>query len=108
MAVLPVEEMSLAGLTPTLGAAAAGGDSFANDGKTFLIVNNGDASPIDVTIDAKGDCDQGFDHDVVVAVAATTEIQIGPFPTRRFSGAVSVAYEAVTMVTVGAVRLPVV
>ena len=32
MAVLIVQQVALAGLTPTYAAAAAGGDSFANDG----------------------------------------------------------------------------
>lgn len=108
MATLPVEDMSLAGLTPSLVAAAAGGDQFANDGKTFFVANNGSASPIDITFDAKGDCDQGFDHDVTVTVAAMTEVLIGSFPTRRFSGAVSVTYDDVTTLTVGPVRVPVV
>jgi len=51
MAVLTVQDIPAygAGLEPTKTVAAAGGDSFPNDGNTFLLVWNGDAATHVVT-----------------------------------------------------------
>lgn len=108
MAALTVQAVSLAGVVPSATAAAALGDTFVNDGRTFLKVINGAGAPINVTIDSVINCDQGEDHNVVVAVANGTTRYIGPFPPDRFnnaSGAVSVTYSAVTSITVGAFRV---
>lgn len=113
MAELVVQKISLglasgsyAGITPTYAAAAVGGDTFLNrDNRTFLHVKNDDDASITVTIDSKIKCNQGHEHDVVVTVAATSERIIGPFDPNEFSDGstdlVSVAYSAVTDVTVG-------
>lgn len=106
MAVLSVQEITLAGVDPTLAAAAAGGDTFANDGRTYFDINNGSGGSINATFDATELCNQGFDHDEVVAVPAGARRRIGPFPTGRFGTTVSVSYSDVTTVTVAAVRLP--
>lgn len=109
MAKLTVQQIARAGLEPTFAAAAAGGDTFDNDGRTFFWVKNGDADELTVTIDSIVDCDQGFDHDPDVAIPAGEERLIGPFPTGRFndsSGEVSATYDDETSVTVAAVKLP--
>lgn len=109
MADLTVQQLALAGVTPTFGAAAAGGDTFTNSGRTFLVVKNGGASSVDVTANSVTPCNQGFDHDQAIAVAAGAEKWIGPFPKTRFNdatGKVGVTYSGVTSVTVAAVELP--
>jgi hypothetical protein len=110
MAQLTPQVIALAGITPTLVAAAAGGDEFVNSGRDFIHIKNGDASSMNVTINSQSPCSQGSDHDVVVAVPASTgEKFIGPFPKDRFndaSGKVQITYSAVTSVTIGIVRLP--
>jgi len=110
MATLTPQEIVLTGITPTLVAAEAGGDEFVNSGRDFIHIKNGDASSMDVTINSQTPCDQGVDHDVVVAVPASTgEKFIGPFPKDRFNdaaGKVQITYSAVTSVTIGIVRLP--
>jgi hypothetical protein len=109
MAVLTVQKPSLTtGINPTLTAAAAGGDSFINDGKTLLYVKNAHTAAITVTINSLQACNQGFDHNVVITVAAGSSIQIGPFPTPRFNdptNKVGVTYSLVTGLTVGAVSI---
>ena len=108
MATLTVQTASLAGAVPTFVAAAGGGDELPNTGRQIFYVKNGDGSPHDVTINSVATCDQGFDHNVTVTVAAGVEKIIGPFPTARWNdtgtGRVAVTYSAVTSVTVAAVR----
>lgn len=109
MAVLTVQSMTEQGLTPAFVAADVAGDSFANDGKTYLHVKNADAADITVTVDSQKQCDQGFDHDIVVTIPAGGEKLIGPFNISRFkdlaTGLVNVSYSVVTNVTVAAIKL---
>lgn len=109
MAQLAVQSASATGLTPAFAAAAAGGDSFANDGRTVLHAKNGGAGAITVTVNSQQACDQGFDHDLAVAIPAGQERMIGPFPQSRFndsSGLVQVTYSDVTSLTVAALKVP--
>ena len=102
---LTVQEIVQTGLNPTFEAANSDGDYFSNDGKTFLVVKNGGASPVTVTIDSKIKCNQGFDHDLTVDVPAREERWIGSFEVGRFTGSVEATYSAVTSVTVGAFKV---
>ncbi len=109
MATLTKYIVDLDGGKPSFVAAAVGGDDFVNSGKNFLVVKNGGASSIDVTIDSVALCSYGFDHNLVVPVAASGEEWIGPFPKSRFNdenGKVNVSYSGVTSVTVAVVELP--
>lgn len=112
MAALTVENTGLgsSSLTPTFVAAAGGGDTFVNDGRSMLYVKNGDASPITVTITTPLTLRGGIAvDDPVTTVPATSEEIIGPFDPTLFNAAggagVSVAYSAVTTVTVAVIRL---
>lgn len=105
MATLAVQEITLAGVDPTLAAAAGGGDDFPNTGREYFDVNNGSGVAINVTFDAVRQCNQGFDHDEVVSVGAGQRRRIGPFPPSRFGPSVAVSYSGVTSLTVAAVRL---
>ena len=109
MAVLTVQQISLAGLEPAFVAADAEGDEFVNSGRVFLHVKNGDALAATVTIDSQAPCNYGFDHNVEVSVPAGEERLIGPFKRNRFNnseGKVQVAYSSVSNLTVAAVELP--
>jgi hypothetical protein len=109
VADLTVQTISLPGLSPAFAAAAVGGDAFPNSGREYLHVKNGGGSEVTVTVDSQAACNQGYDHNAVVAVPASEERLIGPFPKARFNDAndkVQVAYSDVTSVTVAAVRLP--
>lgn len=105
MAVIAIQTIILGG-EPADYAAAVGPDTFVNDGRTFLHVKNTNAATRDVTIDSTKLCDQGFDHNQVVTIPATTgDVMIGPFPTARFGTTVTVTYSAVTNLTIAAFKL---
>lgn len=100
---MDVQNPGLNGSPLTMAAATGAGDSFTNDGNTLLVVNNGSAGAITVTVDAVSACSFGFDHDASVSVAAGATEYIGPFPKNRFGSTVGVTYSSVTSVTVAAV-----
>lgn len=110
MAELTVQDIVQAGLSPTLVAAAAGGDTFDNDGRTFFHIDNGGGASITVTFAQQAACSIGVvgDHDIAVAVLAGEERMIGPFEKHIFDDSdeeVEVTYSGVTTVTVGAIKL---
>jgi hypothetical protein len=108
MANIVPQDFSTVGIAPTFTAAAAGGDTFVNDGNTYFLVKNSSASSINVTADSQQQCSHGFDHDMITAVAAGATKQIGPFATSRFNneaGNVIVTYSAAASVTVAALKL---
>jgi hypothetical protein len=107
MALLTPQTLSLTGLVKTMIAAAAGGDTFANDGTILFFVKNGGASAVTVTINSQTPCNQGYDHDIVLSLAAGAEVAFPKLDPGRFNdtnGNVSVTYSAVTSVTVAAVK----
>jgi len=105
VAVIAIQTIDLDGEAADY-AAAVGPDTFVNDGRTFLHVKNTNAATRDVTIDSTKLCDQGFDHNQVVTIPATTgDVMIGPFPTARFGTTVTVTYSAVTNLTIAAFKL---
>lgn len=103
------QQLSADGLNPTFTAADVTGNTFTNDGGVFLVVKNGGAAPITVTIDSIKLCDQGVDHDKVVSVTNAQERWIGRFDPSRFNapatGKVTVTYSGVTSVTVAAIKV---
>lgn len=110
-AVLTPQSLTLAGTTPTYNTAATGGDTFQNDGRTYVHVKNGAASPITVTFaslasysdNALGDLTLS---DIAVSVPASGEKVIGFFPPTRFNsnGRVTMTYSSATSVTVAVVK----
>ncbi len=106
MPALTVQTISRTGVEMAAKVAAnAGGDTFTNDGKTFLSVANASGGPLTVTVDATKNCDQGFDHNVAVAVPdAATDYLIGPFPKAIFGGTANISYSGgVTSLTIQAI-----
>jgi len=104
MSSVTVQEISKLGISPSYEGANVDGNSFANDGKTFFVVKNADVAEKTVTIDSKVKCNQGFDHDLAVAVPAGEERWIGPFEPARFTGTVEATYSDITSVTVAALK----
>jgi len=103
LAVLRLDPDSPADVEAAFAPASAGGDTFANDGRTYIYVANDGASPITVTIDSPRACSYGFSHDVSFSAPAGERRQAGPFNPSRFGAVVSVAYSGVTDVTIAAV-----
>jgi hypothetical protein len=99
--------LDIVGVTPT----ATTGDTFANTGAELLLVNNGSASPITVTIDYVPTADGNAVTDLAVTVAAGVTKAIGPFPPALYNdtgvsgGLVKATCSSVTTVTVKAIKL---
>ena len=112
MATLTVQAAAETG-GHTFSSAASGGDVFANDGRTLLVVNNASGGSLTVTvaaqntsptIDGYGPLTKG---DGGGAVAAGATGVFGPFPTVPFnnaSGQAVVTYSGVTSLTVAAIK----
>ena len=113
MAVLTVQQISRAGLDPSLDAASAGGDAFPNSGRVFLRVANANVGAArTVTVASQlpaGALPQGASKaDLVVQVPADSERWIGPFDPAAFNDAnarVVVNYDSEADLTVGAYAL---
>lgn len=113
MAVLTVQQIARTGLASALAAAAAAGDSFANDGKRFLYVKNGHATlSRTVTLASQlpaGAIPQGAAAaNLAVVVPALGERMIGPFDPGAFNdanGRVVATYSTEADLTVGAFAL---
>lgn len=108
MAILTVQTISRSGLLPSLVAAAGGGDEFANEGKTFLWVVNGDVSSKTVTLVTPQSVLGLAIEDLQVTVPASEQRLVGPLPVGIFNDAnsrVQVTYSDVTSVTVAAVNM---
>ncbi|MCP8970571.1 hypothetical protein [Ectobacillus ponti] len=93
----------------TLVAAAAGGDTFINDGKTVFRVKNAGGSAVTVTFSTQSANNHGFKQNLAVTVPATSgDVLVGLFDPERFNdsnGRVNVSYSAVTSVTVAPISL---
>lgn len=114
MANLTIQKVDRDGLVPTFDAADAAGDAFPNDDRTVLVVKNGDTVAHTVTLAAQKTVlyRDGFGEipiaDLAVTVAAGGEayVQAPPASHNDPSGKVQVTYDAVTSVTVAAIRIP--
>lgn len=116
MAILTRQNLIETGISITESAAGGAGDKATNtDGKTILLVKNGSAGSITVTVTEQianpTDPNYGIltKSDVSKAVAAGAIAVIGPFPVAAFNdsnGDVNISYSAATSVTVAALRIP--
>lgn len=110
MALLAITQINRAGVLSSVAGAAATattGDTFPNDGNTVLEVNNGSASPINVTITPTATVDGQIPASKVIAVPATTRALIGPFAPSLYNDTnslVTFVCSAVATVTVKALR----
>jgi hypothetical protein len=112
---LTVQSIARAGITPTFGALNAstdGGNSFPNNGQTFLEVKNASGAPITVTFyfPATSYVDGAAVASKTVTVALTTgDKMIGPFPPGIYNQPDGSVYfdigATITSVTAGAFNL---
>lgn len=113
MAVLTPQLLVPTGLSPSFVAAAATGDIFPNDDRTFVVVKNGDASSHTVTIAKQRNvAKEGYGtitlSDISVVVPPTSgEVWIAVPPGQyNASGQAQMTYDDVTSVTVAVVKRP--
>ena len=116
MAELTVEDIVEAGLNATYNAADVAGDAaLNNNGDVMLHVKNADASSTTVTIAAQkaSTSKDGFGTvskaNAVVAVPASGDRFIGPFPREAFNDAANklvISYSSVTALTIAVLKVP--
>lgn len=113
MATLTVQDITEAGLDATYSAASATGDTFSNDssGRVFVHAKNGSASEVTITV-APEDANKevpGYGEmtkpDISVAIAASGDQFIGPFPIQAFGATPDIQYSDETSVTLAAMRV---
>ena len=105
---LSVVKLSDVGYEISLSAGNVDGNYVSNNERTFLMVDNADASSMNVTIQTPGTVKGLAIADRVVAVAASKEALIGPFPASVYNdgqGRLLVDFSPVTSLTVGALSL---
>lgn len=110
MPLLEVARIVKTGYSTALISADEDGDTFVNDGKTFLRVGNGGAVPVTVTIKTQipsGIACQGYgilgDSDIAVVIPAGENRDIGVFEQARYNnsdGQVEVEYSVFASVGV--------
>lgn len=105
MAALPTQKVGLPSITPAYTAASGGGDTATPGDQSFLVVKNGGGAPITVTLLTSPDTTEwgAAIPDLIVSVTNAQERWIGPLRGSIFGSTVSIAYSAVTSVTVGVV-----
>lgn len=110
MATLVVADLSRSGLDiSTLVAAAGGGDTMPNDGKTFLAIKNGSGAGITVSAAITRTVDGVTPAAKSVTVPASATYLFGPFPVADYNdanGAVALTYSGVTSLTLKPIRMP--
>jgi|SRR6478672_12144949 len=111
MALLAVQVVSQAGITPTYAAATGGGDTIPTGDTYVLICKNGGGSPITVTLDVQPGTTPAGDvyPEHIVTVPNGSEKWIGPLTPSIYrnpsTNTCAVTYSGVTTVTVGVVAL---
>ena len=109
MAALSVDQSVVAGLELTFNAAAGGGDTFTNDGKTIIIVKNDNAGTCTVTITTDQTIETTLGVDDRTVAVPTGEIwAIGPFSPQHYSATstdVSLSYSVTSSVTVAVLKI---
>lgn len=106
MAAIPVQTISLTGLSRAAATAAgATGDTVANNGNMHIIVTDTGTTAPTVTIISQTACNQDETHDIEVSIPSGESRVIGPFPPSRFNtaaGVIEVSYSSETDVTIEA------
>ena len=85
----------------------AAGDTFTNDGRTEVFLENNGGADRTVTVVAARDCSHGFRDDLVETIPGGAVVALGPFKANRFNGAtglVTLTYDATTNLRVAAKR----
>ena len=106
---LTVQQVTRAGVTPTYNSSITASDvfQFRNNDGIFVHISNG-ATPGSVTIKTVGQVDGLEVADRVVAIAASTDYMIGPFPKDVYEdteGKVSMTFVTPATMEVGVIRV---
>ena len=84
-------------------AASSGGDDFVNTKETFLLIQNVGVATRTVTVIARGLCNVGFLHNLVLSVGPGL-LKTRLLPQARFGGKPQITYDSPTDLSLVAVR----
>lgn len=104
-----VQNIVVAGLSPTYDAAHVDGNAFLNDGNTILHVKNGSGAGITLTIQTNSIVGGVTVQDHTISIGAGTERIIGLFNTGVFNqsdGKVYIDTSAQASITLMAFKVP--
>lgn len=107
MAQLTVQKVTAEGSKPVFSPASFSGDTFENQGDTYIHVKNDYIGSTTVTITAQRECNHGELHNVQVVIPSGEERYFGVFATDRFNdenGNVHVKCDPIPSVTVAAIK----
>ncbi len=107
MPTLTVQSIVRAGLETTYAACDAGGDEFANSGDEFIHIKNDAVAEQILTIETAATVDGLAVADRTVAIPASEERMIGPFPTSAYNDGddlVQLTYDAVVTLTIAIIK----
>ena len=113
MADLTTQNITESGLDATYATADAAGDTITNDTteRTFVHVKNGSASEMTVTVTPEVTTKEvsGFGEltksGISVAIGASGEQFIGPFPYEAYGSAPTINYSDESSVTIAAIKV---
>lgn len=108
MALLALQQVIWSGLVPTYLPATSGGDTCPTGSGIVLAVKNGDSASHTVTLATPATVDGLAVADRVIAVAAGVTVLIpvtNKYRNLANHGLASITYDAVTSVTVAALRI---
>ena len=106
MALLSVQQITAAGLTPTLSAVTASDTVAVSNNSTYVHVLNGSGSPINVSISDPGSTPLGNAGTAVAVSVAAGAVKLIPIPLAAVSpatGVATISYSATTTVTAGVI-----
>ncbi len=107
MSLLAATTITRAGIDDAGAAAAGGGDEFVNTGIEFVRLNNGDASPITLTVVTTKTIDGKAVADHTAVIPAGGSRVLGPWPKDTYNDAnsrVQLTYSGVTSLNVAVLR----
>lgn len=106
---LSVEDIDRSGLDPTYNTAESDGNNWKNpNSETFVHIKNGSASEVTATFPTPRTVDALDVADLTVAIPASGERFVGPFPRTTFNqadGTVHINYSAAADVTIAVLRV---
>lgn len=109
MAQLTVQQITGVGTVPAYMACNDGGDTYEPSDTTFLHVINDDTEQHTITVETTATAYGQQLENVVVEVAAGTDVMMGPYPAGEVAdqqtGFASVGYDAVAGLTIAALTV---
>ena len=108
MATVAAQIVLKTGIQPTFAACSSGGDAFANDGKTLLIIKNANASSRTLTIISQNTVDGLAVADRAITLVATDDTYITDLDKGVYNdsdGLAQLTYSTEVDLTIGVIRL---